>query len=93
MNKKLLSFSVALSTLMSTGLLTNSTKAMQTNPPAYEITPWKVSGVVDYDNVLEKFGVEPLNDELISRWEHLMKRANKGLELHSWIRRGIFFFS
>lgn len=91
MSKKLLSFSIAISTLMSTGLLTISTKAMQTDPPAYEITPWKVSGVVDYDNVLEKFGVEPLNDELISRWEHLMKRANKGVEMHPWIRRGIFF--
>lgn len=46
---------------------------------------------MDYDAVLEKFGVEPLTSDLIYRWESLMKRSGKTIGLHPWIKRGIFF--
>lgn len=57
----------------------------------FQITPWKVEGAVDYDAVLEKFGVEPLTSDLMYRWESLMRRAGKTIGLHPWIKRGIFF--
>lgn len=59
--------------------------------PSFTITPWKVEGRVDYDAVLEQFGVEPLTPALISRWESLMMRSGKSIEMHPWIKRGIFF--
>ena len=47
--------------------------------PSFTITPWKVEGRVDYDAVLEQFGVEPLTPALISRWESLMMRSGLSL--------------
>ena len=35
---------------------------------SYTITPWKVEGNVDYDDVLRQFGAEPLTQDLINRW-------------------------
>lgn len=58
---------------------------------SYKITPWKVEGNVDYDDVLRQFGAEPLTQDLINRWEGLMKRSKKNIALHPWIKRGIFF--
>lgn len=59
--------------------------------PSFTITPWKVEGTVNYDDVLDRFGVEPLKQDMIHRWENLMKRAGKNIGLHPWIKRGIFF--
>lgn len=58
---------------------------------SYKITPWKVEGNVDYDDVLGQFGVEPLTPALINRWDSLMKRSGKNIALHPWVKRGIFF--
>ena len=79
MNKKLISLGVSMLFLI--GLVMTPTEAM--DPPdetgskpdttssssAFTITPWKVEGAVDYDEVLSQFGVEPLTPELIARWE------------------------
>ena len=101
MNKK--SISLAISTLMLTSLMVTPGKAMDpdethrepcspANPSSsFTITPWKVEGSVDYDAVLNQFGVEPLNQELIARWESLMRRAGKNIGIHPWVKRGIFF--
>lgn len=58
---------------------------------SYTITPWKVEGNVNYDDVLGQFGVEPLTPALINRWDSLMKRSGKNIALHPWVKRGIFF--
>ncbi len=51
----------------------------------FSITPWKVSGKIDYDKLIKKFGVEKINNELLER----IKKHTK--ELHFMLRRGIFF--
>lgn len=57
----------------------------------FKITPWQVEGNVDYDEALKQFGVEPLTEDLISRWENLMVRSKKDISIHPWVKRGIFF--
>jgi tryptophanyl-tRNA synthetase len=49
------------------------------------VTPWEVKGEVDYDALIEQFGVEPLDDELLER---LKKQAGY---LHILLRRRMFF--
>ncbi len=49
------------------------------------VTPWKVSGVVDYNKLIERFGTKPMTSDLIGRLE---KHAGY---LHLQLRRGIFF--
>ena len=34
----------------------------------YKVTPWEVTGEVDYDRLIREFGVSPLTDDLISRF-------------------------
>lgn len=51
-----------------------------------EVTPWTVTGKVDYNRLIEKFGVEKIDEKLIERFERLT-----GKKVHPWIRRGIFF--
>lgn len=73
-----------------------NTLAMQPETPkektsSFTITPWKVEGAVNYDEVLGQFGVEPLTQEMIQRWESLMEKSGKNIGLHPWIKRGIFF--
>ena len=53
------------------------------------VTPWEVTGAVDYEKLIQEFGVQPIDEELLARLEvHAQK---KGLELHPHLRRGIFF--
>ncbi len=49
------------------------------------VTPWEVSGVIDYNKLIEKFGTSPLSDELLERF-----RGYTG-EIHFHLRRKIFF--
>ncbi len=49
------------------------------------VTPWDVSGAVDYDKLIKEFGVERIDNSLLNRIER-----NAG-ELHPFLRRGIFF--
>ncbi|MFT4308283.1 MAG: tryptophan--tRNA ligase [Candidatus Woesearchaeota archaeon] len=50
-----------------------------------KVTPWEVSGDIDYDALIEQFGVKPLSDKQIARIEKLAG------ESHFMIRRGVFF--
>lgn len=49
------------------------------------VTPWEVSGEIDYDRLIEKFGTEPITDPLLER----IKKYTG--ELHLQLRRRIFF--
>ncbi|MEM4396424.1 MAG: tryptophan--tRNA ligase [Candidatus Woesearchaeota archaeon] len=50
-----------------------------------KITPWEVSGEIDYEELLIKFGIEKIDKNLIQRIEKHTK------ELHPFLRREIFF--
>ena len=54
-------------------------------PEEMVVTPWKVSGVVDYNRLIERFGTKPMTKSLLERLE---KHAG---HLHLQLRRGIFF--
>jgi tryptophanyl-tRNA synthetase len=49
------------------------------------VTPWEVSGEIDYSKLMEQFGTHPLTDSLLNR---LKKYSG---ELHIQLRRGVFF--
>jgi tryptophanyl-tRNA synthetase len=49
------------------------------------ITPWEVSGEIDYNRVVKEFGVERLNADMLKRIE-----KNAG-EAHFMLRRNVFF--
>ena len=49
------------------------------------VTPWEVSGVIDYNKLIETFGTEPINDEILRRIKYYTD------ELHFHLRRKIFF--
>jgi tryptophanyl-tRNA synthetase len=51
----------------------------------FVVTPWEVSGKVDYDKLIKEFGIQPLSDDLIER----MRKHTK--DLHYLIRRKIIF--
>ncbi|MFT4343871.1 MAG: tryptophan--tRNA ligase [Candidatus Woesearchaeota archaeon] len=53
------------------------------------VTPWEVKGSIDYDKVIAEFGVSKIDSVLLKRIEKHAKA--KGLELHPFLRRGIFF--
>ncbi len=50
-----------------------------------KVTPWEVSGNVDYDKLTREFGVSRINEELLGR---IKKHAK---ELHFMLRRKVFF--
>ncbi|MHA1984374.1 MAG: tryptophan--tRNA ligase [Candidatus Hodarchaeales archaeon] len=49
------------------------------------VTPWEVSGKVNYDKLIEEFGTEPIDDPLLER---IKKLTN---DLHFMLRRKTFF--
>jgi len=51
----------------------------------FKVTPWDVSGKVDYDKLIKEFGVSKIDDALLKRIE----KASG--ELHFMLRRKIFF--
>ncbi|MEM2874314.1 MAG: tryptophan--tRNA ligase, partial [Candidatus Nanoarchaeia archaeon] len=51
----------------------------------FKVTPWEVTGKVDYNKLIKQFGTEPLTDEILNR----IKKHTK--ELHFMLRRKIFF--
>jgi len=54
-------------------------------PKKYIVTPWEVSGDVDYTKIVKEFGVKPLDNKILAR---LKKHTGN---LHYFIRRNIFF--
>lgn len=59
------------------------TSAAPSNPI---VTPWEVSGKIDYAKLVEQFGSRPITPELLARFELLT-----GQRPHLFLRRGIFF--
>lgn len=49
-------------------------------------TPWDVSGTIDYDKILNKFGSKQIDEDLIKRIEKVT-----GKPAHPWLRRGLFY--
>jgi len=37
----------------------------------FKVTPWEVTGKVDYARLIQEFGTEPIDDELLQRWKHV----------------------
>ena len=53
---------------------------------ADNVTPWKVEGFVDYLKLIQKFGCDAIDGQLIKRFEQVTRT-----KAHCWLRRGIFF--
>ena len=51
----------------------------------FKVTPWEVSGTVDYGKLIKQFGTEPITEQLLNR----IKKRTK--EIHFMLRRKIFF--
>jgi tryptophanyl-tRNA synthetase len=51
----------------------------------HTVTPWEVSGVVDYDKLIKEFGVSKIDEKLLTR---IKKHTGS---LHPLLRRGLFF--
>ena len=51
----------------------------------YVVTPWEVSGKIDYKKLIKEFGTKPLSDSLVKK---IVKKAGKD---HLFLRRKIFF--
>jgi tryptophanyl-tRNA synthetase len=49
------------------------------------VNPWNVSGEIDYNKLIERFGTRPIDQELLER----LKRHTGGLHFH--LRRGVFY--
>jgi len=58
---------------------------MPNNEEEMVVTPWTVSGKIDYSRLVAEFGTQPITEELLKRIE---KHAG---EMHLQLRRGIFF--
>ena len=54
-------------------------------PEDFVVTPWEVSGVVDYDKLVERFGTQRIDASLLERI-----RRHTG-DLHPLLKRGLFF--
>ena len=50
----------------------------------FKVTPWEVTGDIDYDVLMQRFGTTPIDDALL-------KRISKYGEIHPMLRRGIFY--
>jgi tryptophanyl-tRNA synthetase len=57
----------------------------QTEKNKFKVTPWEVSGSVDYNKLVKEFGVKLIDDKILKRIE-----KHTG-ELHIFLRRRIFF--
>lgn len=55
------------------------------NSEEMTVTPWEVSGKIDYGKLIEQFGTEPITEDLLRR---VKKKVG---ELHFHLRRKIFF--
>ena len=50
----------------------------------FKVTPWEVTGDIDYDLLAKRFGTTPIDEKLLSRLEGYGK-------MHMMLRRGIFY--
>ena len=52
----------------------------------FTVTPWEVSGAIDYDKLIKKLGTTKITPELKERF-----KKDFGSELHSMLRRDFFY--
>ena len=50
------------------------------------VTPWDVSGNIDYKKLIEKFGTQYIDIPLLEKFRKVI-----GKDLHPWLKRGIYF--
>jgi tryptophanyl-tRNA synthetase len=50
-----------------------------------KVTPWEVSGDIDYEKLIKDFGTQHLNEEMLNKLQKHTK------DLHFMLRRGLFF--
>lgn len=55
----------------------------------FTVTPWEVKGEIDYDKLIDQFGVQRIDEPLLKRLAAIAKHAN--LPLHLFLRRKLFF--
>lgn len=60
-------------------------KENMTRDSDFSVTPWTVTGKVDYGKLIKKFGTQPLTEQLKKRFERDAKDS------HVLIRRNVFF--
>jgi tryptophanyl-tRNA synthetase len=53
--------------------------------PEFIVTPWEVSGEIDYDQIIKEFGIEPIDENLLMEMKEITK------EIHPFLTRKIFF--
>ncbi|HDM91833.1 MAG TPA: tryptophan--tRNA ligase [Candidatus Korarchaeota archaeon] len=53
--------------------------------PVFSVTPYEVSGEVDYDRLIRQFGFKTINENLLNRL------ASLAGDLHPLLTRGVFF--
>jgi len=51
----------------------------------FQVTPWEVTGDIDYDKLINSFGVEKITEKVLDR----MKKHTK--DVHFMLRRKVFF--
>jgi tryptophanyl-tRNA synthetase len=61
-------------------------ESVESEKAEFVVDPWNVSGVIDYNRLVDQFGTEYIDDELMERFTKVT-----GKELHPWMRRQIFF--
>ena len=59
--------------------------AIDMTKDGFRVTPWEISGKIDYERLIKEFGVERITPELLRKIEHITG------ETHFMLRRGIFF--
>jgi len=52
---------------------------------AFKVTPWEVKGNIDYNKLINEFGVNKIDDVLLKRIKKITK------EIHPYFERNIFF--
>ena len=62
-----------------------SERELTSEDEEFTITPWEVEGKIDYEKLIEKFGTERIDKELLERIRELAGEA------HFMLRRGIFY--
>lgn len=69
--------------------ITNTAETEQVVTPAETeqvVTPWAVKGKVNYSKLINDFGTQLIDDNLVKRFEKITKKP-----AHPWLKRGIFF--
>ncbi len=62
-----------------------SEDAIPRERPGFTVTPWSVSGDVDYDKLVDMFGTSKITEEILEKFRKLTG------EVHPFLRRKVFY--